>query len=61
MVLAGSPELLEGDFVDAATRTLHERTLDGVFADVVIRLTRQEDIVLRGAAVMVLSAQLGVS
>ncbi|WP_313477487.1 ROK family transcriptional regulator [Microbacterium sp.] len=61
VVLAGSPELFEGDFVDAATRTLHERTLDGVFADVVIRLTRQEDIVLRGAAVMVLSAQLGVS
>lgn len=61
VVLAGSHELLEGAFVDAATRTLHRRTLDGVFADVEIRLTHQRDIVLRGAAVMVLSAQLGVS
>ncbi|PKI92259.1 sugar kinase [Actinomycetales bacterium SN12] len=61
VVLAGPHELLEGDFVDAATRTLHERTLEGVFADVEIRLTEQADIVLRGAAVMVLSAQLGVS
>lgn len=61
VVLAGPHELLAGDFVDAATRTLHQRTLDGVFADVEIRLTQQEDIVLRGAAVMVLSAQLGVS
>ncbi|MEV7631530.1 ROK family transcriptional regulator [Microbacterium sp. NPDC089318] len=61
VVLAGSHELLGGEFVDAATRTLHARTLDGVFADVDIRLTQQRDIVLRGAAVMVLSAQLGVS
>lgn len=61
VVLAGSQELLGGDFVDAATRTLHARTLDGVFEDVEIRLTEQRDIVLRGAAVMVLSAQLGVS
>lgn len=61
VVLAGAPELLDGEFVDAATRALHARTLDGVFADVAIRLTRQQDIVLKGAAVMVLSAQWGVS
>lgn len=61
VVLAGSPALLGEEFVTAATRTLHARTLDGVFADVEIRLTEQRDIVLRGAAVMVLSAQLGVS
>ena len=61
VVLAGSAELLGDEFVDAATRTLHARTLDGVFADVEIRLTQQRDIVIRGAAVMVLSAQLGVS
>lgn len=61
VVLAGPRDLLAGDFVEAATRMLHTRTLDGVFADVDIRLTEQADIVLRGAAVMVLSAQLGVS
>jgi predicted NBD/HSP70 family sugar kinase len=61
VVLAGAAELLGGEFVDAATKTLHARTLEGVFEDVEIRLTDQRDIVLRGAAVMVLSAQLGVS
>lgn len=61
VVLAGPRDLLAGDFVEAATRMLHARTLDGVFADVDIRLTEQADIVLRGAAAMVLSAQLGVS
>lgn len=61
VVLAGPSDLLEGTFVDAATETLRQRTLDGVFDDVVIRLTSQNDIVLRGTAVMVLSGQLGVS
>lgn len=61
VVLAGPADLLEGTFVDAATQTLRARTLEGVFDDVVIRLTGQDDIVLRGAAVMVLSGQLGVS
>jgi predicted NBD/HSP70 family sugar kinase len=61
IVLAGPAELLAGDFTDAATRALHDRTLEGVFADVRIRLSAQEGIVMRGAAVMVLSAQLGVS
>lgn len=61
IVLSGPADLLDGILVDAATETLLARTLDGVFDDVVIRLTLQEDIVLRGAAVMVLSGQLGVS
>ncbi|UWF77964.1 MULTISPECIES: ROK family transcriptional regulator [Microbacterium] len=61
VVLAGPADLLDGALVDAATGALHERTLEGVFEDVVIRRTQQVDIVLRGAAVMVLSAQLGVS
>ncbi|KDA06442.1 ROK family transcriptional regulator [Microbacterium sp. CH12i] len=61
IVLSGPADLLEGTLIDAATTTLRDRTLEGVFDGVVIRLTRQEDIVLRGAAVMVLSAQLGVS
>jgi len=61
VVLSGPAELLDGVLVDAAIETLHARTLEGVFEDVRIRLTAQDDIVLRGAAVMVLSSQLGVS
>jgi len=61
IVLSGPRELLAGGFVDAATRALHDRTLEGVFADVRVRLSAQDGIVMRGAAVMVLSGQLGVS
>ena len=61
IVLSGPADLLDGTLIDAATRTLTARTLEGVYDDVVIRLTAQSDIVLRGAAVMVLSSQLGVS
>ena len=61
IVLSGPADLLDGTLIDAAMRTLTARTLEGVYDDVVIRLTTQDDIVLRGAAVMVLSSQLGVS
>ncbi|WP_337004573.1 MULTISPECIES: ROK family transcriptional regulator [unclassified Microbacterium] len=61
VVLSGPADLLDGVLIDAAIETLHARTLEGVFEDVVVRLTHQDDIVLRGAAVMVLSGQLGVS
>ncbi|MBO9627119.1 MAG: ROK family transcriptional regulator [Microbacterium sp.] len=61
VVLSGPADLLGGILIDAAVETLHARTLEGVFEDALIRLTAQEDIVLRGAAVMVLSGQLGVS
>ncbi|MFF7291791.1 ROK family protein [Microbacterium sp. NPDC008134] len=61
VVLSGPADLLDGILIDAAVETLHARTLEGVFEDALIRLTVQDDIVLRGAAVMVLSGQLGVS
>lgn len=61
VVLSGPADLLDGILIDSAIETLHARTLEGVFEDVVVRRTYQDDIVLRGAAVMVLSAQLGVS
>ena len=61
VVLSGPADLLDGVLIDAAIETLHARTLEGVFEDVMVRLTHQDDIVLRGAAVMVLSGQLGVS
>ncbi|HWU29644.1 MAG TPA: hypothetical protein VN041_11220, partial [Microbacterium sp.] len=61
VVIAGPADLFDGVFLDAATRALHDRTLEGVFADVPIRLSDQRDIVVRGAVVTVLAAQLGVS
>ncbi|MFT4258175.1 ROK family transcriptional regulator [Microbacterium sp.] len=61
VVLSGPADLLDGILIDAALDTLRARTLEGVFEDVQIRRTAQDDIVLRGAAVMVLSSQLGVS
>ena len=61
VVLSGPADLLDGTLIDAAVETLHARTLEGVFEDVMVRLTRQDDIVIRGAAVMLLSGQLGVS
>lgn len=61
VVLSGPADLLDGILIEAAIETLHARTLEGVFEDVVVRRTHQDDIVLRGAAVMVLSGQLGVS
>lgn len=60
VVLDGPRDLLEGTFIDAASDALHTRMLDE-FVDIVIRVTPQDDIVLRGTAVMVLSGQLGVS
>ncbi|WP_420064014.1 ROK family transcriptional regulator [Microbacterium bandirmense] len=61
IVLSGPADLLDEVFIGAAVDTLHARTLDGVFDDITIHRTTQPDIVLRGAAVMVLAAQLGIS
>jgi predicted NBD/HSP70 family sugar kinase len=61
VVVSGPGEQFGGEFLVAATRALHERTLEGVFEDVPVRLSSQGDIVVRGAAVMVLAAELGVS
>jgi predicted NBD/HSP70 family sugar kinase len=63
IVLSGPPELLGGSLADQAVETLRARTLAPSADDAVrVRMTEQgQDIVLRGAAVMVLSGQLGVS
>ncbi|BDV29933.1 ROK family transcriptional regulator [Microbacterium terricola] len=62
IVLSGPPELLDGPLAQATAETLRARTLAEFHDGVRVRLTEQsEDIVLRGAAVMVLSGQLGVS
>ncbi|MFG6403936.1 ROK family protein [Microbacterium sp. P04] len=62
IVLSGPPELLDGALADSVASTLRARTLAEFHDDVRVRMTAQgQDIVLRGAAVMVLSGQLGVS
>ncbi len=62
IVLSGPPELLDGPLMEAALETLRTRTLAEFHDGIRMRMTEQgQDIVLRGAAVMVLSGQLGVS
>jgi predicted NBD/HSP70 family sugar kinase len=62
VVLSGPPELLDGPLSRATVETLRARTLAEFHDGVRVRMTAQgQDIVLRGAAVMVLSGQLGVS
>lgn len=62
VVLSGPPHLLEGVLSRRALETLHGRTMSDIFGDLRLRMTDLgRDIVLRGAAVMVLSDRLGVS
>lgn len=62
IVLSGPEELLDGPLAEATVETLRARTLAQFHDGVRVRMTEQgQDIVLRGAAVMVLSGQLGVS
>ena len=62
IVLAGPTELLDGPLSEATVHTLRNRTMAENHADLSVRMTTQgQDIVLRGAAVLVLSGRLGVS
>lgn len=62
VVLSGPRELLEGPLLDAVQQTLLERLLHQDPSPVSVRLAADaQDIVLRGAAVMVLWNQLGVA
>ena len=62
VVLCGPTHLLDGALHEATVDTLRTRTMAEHNRDLRLRMTEQaEDIVLRGAAVMVLSGQLGVS
>lgn len=62
IVLSGPNELLGGVLAQATAEALRTRTLAPTGEGVRVRMTEQgQDIVLRGAAVMVLSATLGVS
>jgi predicted NBD/HSP70 family sugar kinase len=62
VVLSGPAELLDGPLARAAAETVRTRTLATFHDELQVRMTEQgQDIVLRGAAVMVLSGRLGVS
>ncbi|HWS59133.1 MAG TPA: ROK family transcriptional regulator [Actinotalea sp.] len=62
VVVSGPPELLDGPLRDAARATLAERTFPAIGGDLVLRMsTLGEDGALSGAAVLVLSGQLGVT
>ncbi|MFF1875758.1 hypothetical protein, partial [Kitasatospora herbaricolor] len=62
IVLSGPAELLDGALAEATIQTLRSRTMAEFHGDLTLRMTTQgQDIVLRGAAVLVLSGQLGVS
>ncbi len=62
IVLSGPTELIDGALADSALATIRRRTAPDVHGDLTLRMTAlADDIVTRGAAVMVLSAGLGVS
>ena len=62
LVLAGPAELIDGPLIEAAAATLRARTLPDSHGHVLVRRSELgPDIIVRGAAVMVLSARLGVS
>ena len=62
IVLSGPIHLLDGPLAQATAETLRKRTMAEFHGDLTLRMTTLgEDIVIRGAAVMVLSRELGVS
>jgi predicted NBD/HSP70 family sugar kinase len=62
VVLSGPTQLLDGTLTEAVIETLRARTMAEFHGDLTLRMTTLgEDIVMRGAAVVVLSGQLGVS
>lgn len=62
IVLSGPPHLLDGALTAVAMETIRERTMPEFHANLEVRMTTLgDDIVLRGAAAMVLSRELGVS
>jgi predicted NBD/HSP70 family sugar kinase len=62
IVLSGPVDLLDGPLAEAAIETLRSRTMAEFHGDLTLRMTSLgQDIVMRGAAAMVLSGRLGVS
>jgi predicted NBD/HSP70 family sugar kinase len=62
LVLSGPQELLDGPLREATDRSIRERTMPVSSAGLVVRTSGLgEDVVLMGAAVLVLAGELGVS
>ncbi len=62
VVLSGPPELLDGPLRVAALQAVQERTMPVISSDLKLRMTTLgEDGALSGAAVLVLSGQLGLT
>ncbi|WP_210438479.1 ROK family transcriptional regulator [Nocardioides xinjiangensis] len=62
IVLSGPAELLDGPLLDAADRTIRERTMPISSTGLAVRTSKLgEDVVVVGAAVLVLAGELGVS
>ncbi|AYF97466.1 ROK family transcriptional regulator [Protaetiibacter intestinalis] len=62
VVISGPVELLEGPLTEAAIETFRARTMAEFHGDLTVRMSELgQDIVMRGAAAMVLSSRLGVS
>ncbi len=62
LVLSGPLELLDGPLLGAVDRTIRERTMPVSGDELVVRTSALgDDVVLVGAAVLVLAGQLGVS
>lgn len=62
VVLAGPPDLIDGRLLDAAIGTIRTRTMSAVSNGLNLRIAEDgADLVLLGAAVLVLSGELGVS
>jgi predicted NBD/HSP70 family sugar kinase len=62
LVVCGPADLVEGGFVDGAREVLRARVLPRLADDLVVRTSDlEDDVVLAGACVLVLSRELGVS
>jgi len=62
VVLSGPLDLLGGTLLDSTAETLRNRTIAEFHGDLTLRMTTLgRDIVVLGAAVMVLTGQLGIS
>ncbi|GAB2485105.1 ROK family transcriptional regulator [Promicromonospora xylanilytica] len=62
VLLSGPRDLLDGPLREAALNTIRQRTMPAINSGLQLRMAAlDEDVVLAGAAVLVLSAQLGVS
>ena len=62
IVLVGPLDLLDGELCEAVDATVRERVMAASSAELVVRTSPLgDDVVLLGAAVLVLSGELGVS